>query len=96
MTDRFSRVGLGTACFALLFGSALVLVPLAPADAAPHRERGRPAAVVDKTKLAEAEPATTSSLSKPAGEEEPACSRPRRRLWVEGEGWVVRRISACH
>jgi hypothetical protein len=94
VTHRFSSAGLRTACSALLFGSTLLLVPLAPADAAP--ERGRPAAAqADKTKLAEADPATTSSLSK-AVEEEPACARPRRRLWVEGEGWVVRRVSACH
>ena len=24
-----------------------------------------------------------------------ACTRARRRLWVEGEGWVVRRITTC-
>lgn len=23
------------------------------------------------------------------------CSRARRRLWIEGEGWVVRRITTC-
>ncbi|KAB1075801.1 hypothetical protein F6X51_03040 [Methylobacterium planeticum] len=23
------------------------------------------------------------------------CSRTRRRLWVEGEGWIVRRITTC-
>jgi hypothetical protein len=24
-----------------------------------------------------------------------ACPRARRKLWVEGEGWVVRRVAAC-
>ncbi|GJE58049.1 hypothetical protein [Methylobacterium trifolii] len=24
-----------------------------------------------------------------------SCSRSRKRLWVEGEGWVVRRITTC-
>lgn len=24
-----------------------------------------------------------------------SCSRARRRLWIEGEGWVVRRITTC-
>ena len=96
MTYRYSRAGLRIACSALLFGSALVLVPLTPAEAAPH-ERGHPAvAPAQRTKLAEADPTTTSSLAKTAIEEEPACSRPRRRLWVEGEGWIVRRVSACH
>ena len=28
--------------------------------------------------------------------EEPAsCYRARRRLWIENEGWVVRRITTC-
>jgi hypothetical protein len=95
VTYRFSRGGLRTAVFALLFGSTLLLLPFAPAEAAAP-ERARPAAAqAEKTKLAEADPATTSSLAK-AVEDEPACARPRRRLWVEGEGWVVRRVSACH
>ena len=25
----------------------------------------------------------------------PACERSRKRLFVEGEGWIVRRISLC-
>jgi len=24
-----------------------------------------------------------------------SCSRIRRKLWVEGEGWIVRRIAVC-
>jgi hypothetical protein len=97
VTYRFSQAGLRTAAGTLLFGSTLLLVPLAPAEAAPvQQDRARSAAPVKTTKLAEVDPATTSSLSKAAGEEEPGCNRPRRRLWVEGEGWVVRRVSACH
>jgi hypothetical protein len=23
------------------------------------------------------------------------CSRSRKRLWVEGEGWIVRRVTIC-
>jgi hypothetical protein len=23
------------------------------------------------------------------------CVRPRKRLWVEGEGWIVRRVTVC-
>ena len=97
MLYRYSDAGLRIALTTLLFGSALLLVPLAPAEAAPQ-ERGRPAptAAAKTTKVAEADPATTSSLGKAITDEEPACNRPRRRLWVEGEGWVVRRVSACH
>jgi hypothetical protein len=96
VTYRYSHAGLRIALTTLLFGSALLLVPLAPAEAAPH-DRAPPAAALAKTtKVAEADPATTSSLAKSASDEEPACNRPRRRLWVEGEGWIVRRVSACH
>lgn len=28
-------------------------------------------------------------------EPEAACTKVRRRLWVEGEGWVVRRVGQC-
>ncbi|MEH3063918.1 MAG: hypothetical protein PGN33_14630 [Methylobacterium radiotolerans] len=28
-------------------------------------------------------------------EDDVTCSRARRRLWIEGEGWVVRRITTC-
>ena len=105
VTHRFSHSGLGTACFALLLGSTLLVA--APAAAAPG-ERGRPAATAPaatgqaakKLAVAEADAMTTSSMATSsltkATDEEPACDRPRRRLWVEGEGWVVRRVSACH
>ena len=97
MTHRFSKAGLGTACFALFFGSVLLVLPLAPAEAAPQA-RPRPAPAATKaagSKLAQAEPVTTSSISKAPGEEQPFCDRARRRLWIEGEGWVVRRVSTC-
>jgi hypothetical protein len=97
VTHRFSKAGLSAACSALLIGSAVLFVPLTPVEAAPQ-ERSRAAADIKmaRSKVAQAEPATTSSISKTASDEQPACDRPRRRLWVEGEGWVVRRVSACH
>lgn len=24
-----------------------------------------------------------------------ACSKSRKRLWIEGEGWVVRKVTTC-
>ncbi len=97
MTQRFSQAGLRTAFCTLLFGSTLLLVPFAPAEAAPQeRARSAAPAAAQTTKVADVDPATTSSLAKGAADEEQACNRPRRRLWVEGEGWVVRRVSACH
>jgi hypothetical protein len=97
VTYRFSKAGLGTACSALLIGSALLFVPVVPAQAA-SQERPRPAAELKmaSSKLAQAEPTATSSLSKAPTDEQPGCDRARRRLWVEGEGWVVRRVSTCY
>lgn len=43
--------------------------------------------------------AETSAVVRPVsateGEDDANCSRIRRRLWVEGEGWIVRRITTC-
>jgi len=30
-----------------------------------------------------------------AASSDPSCSRARRKLWVEGEGWIVRRVAVC-
>lgn len=30
-----------------------------------------------------------------ADEDTANCSRTRRRLWVDGEGWIVRRVTTC-
>ena len=51
-------------------------------------------AKADKSRLARGEPETTGSVGKP-GNAEPACDKSRKRLWVEGEGWVVRRVTTC-
>ena len=97
MIHRFSNAGLGTACLALLIGSFIVVLPLTSAEAA-SKERPHPAANLKaaKSKLADAEPATTGSIATPPTDAQSTCDRPRRRLWVEGEGWVVRRISSCY
>ena len=34
-------------------------------------------------------------VSPSAGRESDDCPRVRRRLWVEGEGWIVRRVALC-
>ena len=40
---------------------------------------------------AEVEPAVADATSDDLSN----CSRARRRLWVDGEGWIVRRITTC-
>lgn len=46
-----------------------------------------------ETKMAEANPQVHSAAVE--RDDDATCSRARRRLWIEGEGWVVRRITTC-
>lgn len=37
------------------------------------------------------------AVSVEEGEDEGAnCAKSRKRLWVEGEGWLVRKVTTCH
>ena len=83
-----------------LFASGLVAVGLtlaalqAQAAQATPAERGE--AKVSRgsvTALAAKDPETTSSIQSDA---DANCSRSRKRLWVEGEGWIVRRVTTCY
>ncbi len=77
---RLSAVGLAAASFLAL---------AAPVSAAP--------AASDRTiaKVAEASTVRPVAASVGEAEEDTNCSRTRRRLWIEGEGWIVRRITTC-
>lgn len=44
------------------------------------------------TKIAEAAQAQTTVADDDASTN---CNKSRKRLWVEGEGWVVRRVTTC-
>ncbi|MBE7202614.1 MAG: hypothetical protein INR70_33100 [Parafilimonas terrae] len=46
-----------------------------------------------ETKMAEANPQVHNAAVE--RDDDATCSRARRRLWIEGEGWVVRRITTC-
>ncbi len=75
--------------FARLAGLAVLAAGLslaAPADAAPSPAGAKAASQVDPVKrVAESD----------AEDDGGTCTRARRRLWVDGEGWVVRRITTC-
>ena len=65
----------------------LVATPLASPLAAPAERRQ-----AGTTRMAED---ATGSVAKSA-EEEPGCQKSRRKLWVEGEGWIIRRVTTCY
>ncbi|GJD36965.1 hypothetical protein [Methylobacterium aerolatum] len=72
----------------LALGAACVFACLATAEARTTR-----------TATAEPQAAEATSAVRPVSvttpEPGPACGRSRRRLWIEGEGWVVRKVPTC-
>jgi hypothetical protein len=96
VTQRYSRSGAGLACLTLLLGTCAALISAAPLQAAPiapAKER------VAKERVAKAEVAAASdetTASARDSQESAGCQRPRRKLWVDGEGWVIRRVTICH
>ncbi|AWN54511.1 hypothetical protein [Methylobacterium sp. 17Sr1-1] len=76
---------------------AVVLAALATAGA-PLCASAAPA--VDKAPKAGAgatrDVAATASVTAPAAEADDAqCSTSRKKLFVDGEGWIVRRVTTC-
>jgi hypothetical protein len=73
-------------------GFGLAFFGASAADAAPAADRGT-------RQVAEATQVRPVSDVRPAEaepEEEGAnCSKLRKRLWIEGEGWLVRRVTIC-
>ena len=67
-------------------GAAFLLASLTAAQGAPAADA--------TTRVAEAA-APIRPVAAIERDDDTACSRTRRRLWIEGEGWVVRRITTC-
>ena len=85
-----------------LFAPAMILAGVAlispPAHAAPAASPATQAVSSAKDKVstvAVKEPETTGSLQ-PSTNGDVACARSRKRLFVEGEGWIVRRVTTCY
>jgi hypothetical protein len=89
MSDRVKMVGMALAIMVVL-GPASVAVA-APGDPrtvpAIRSAAGAPVAAAG-TGEAEAREAADPELA-------PGCERSRRRLFVESEGWIIRRVTIC-
>src|SRR5690349_13944540 len=72
---------------ALLIGSAASTAP-----ASPLREPKGVATRMPKRADTARDVTTTSSLR---GADRSECFKARRKLWVEEDGWVVRRVTVC-
>ena len=83
------------------FAPAVILAGIAVASLPAHSApAGAPTAEAvsstrDKVSAAAKEPETTGSVQ-PAANGDVACARSRKRLFVEGEGWIVRRVTICY
>ena len=68
------------------------LIPLATAAILAAIVLPSPASAAESK---DADPKRTGSVQAEPAETQPApiCTKPRRRLWVEGEGWIVRRVA---
>ncbi len=78
----------------LALGGLVAITSYPPAEAshtvetsAPKTQAPPPVRAMTQ-ELAQAEPEV-------GGASDAACSKVRKRLWVDGEGWIVRRVSIC-
>jgi hypothetical protein len=94
-TGLLTGAGGLAACTALFMSCASLAAGSAAAGSSSARATKSTTAVVaaEPSRAASQDPLTTSSVN--AAEEQGNCLRSRKRLWVEGEGWVVRRVTTC-
>ena len=65
----------------------------APGEAAPDKPAAEPKAAFT---VLEGKPAPGSSATGSVGKDgEESCFTARRKMWVDGEGWIVRRVTTC-
>jgi hypothetical protein len=102
MRQRFSRSGAALASAALILGSMIAALGAGSAGAAPARakqavEAKAPAAkrAAVGTKAAKPAEEPKAAYTKAGPEEDAGCLSARRKLFVEGEGWIVRRVTTC-
>ena len=79
----------------ILAGIAVASLPVQAAPAGPPATQAVSSSKDKVSAVAEKEPDTTGSVQ-PVANGDVACARSRKRLFVEGEGWIVRRVSTCY
>jgi hypothetical protein len=89
-----SRIAGTGAAALLIFAAGLVPANAAAKAKAPKSEKSAPAAYASSKSPTVAEPTTTASVT-PAEDKPANCRTARRKLWVQDEGWIVRRVTTC-
>jgi hypothetical protein len=97
--NRSSGRRLGfVAAAAFLGGVSLLALPAQAAHGSGHRpdkQSDKQPVQEDTTTLAAQDPETTGSIQSQS-DNDANCARSRMRLWVEGEGWIVRKVTTCY
>jgi len=96
--SRTLRAGTPLTLGRFFLGLALVALLPVPSEASPAQPalQVRSGASAQGAKLATVkpgEPAQTSAIDDSSAQG--SCERSRKRFWVEGEGWIVRRVGTC-
>ena len=81
-------------CLVLAGGIALVVVPAEAANVAPPDGKAVKIALNTKTEVAVKDREETGSIE--VSSDGLSCSQARRKLFVEGEGWIVRKVTTCY
>jgi hypothetical protein len=89
---NFCMKAAGFTAGAVLFSFSVVF----PADAAKAKQpaAGTPTAYASSKAPVTVEDPTSTSSIKPAAADA-SCQKSRKRLFVEGEGWLVRSVTTC-
>ena len=95
MTRFRYRRQAGLAALAFAFGASLFIEGSISAAAASRDSRATRLAVAELPKAAEPTLGGAALSGKGASDDEPGCHRARKRLWVDGDGWIVRRVTTC-
>jgi hypothetical protein len=82
------------ACLSVAAGLALTVLPAHAAYAVAHDGKAIKTATKSTTEVAVKDPETTGSVQPP--DDGLNCSQSRKRLFVEGEGWIVRKVTTCY
>ena len=95
---RYSRTGAALATATLSLATVFLVAGGSVSQAKPQKAEKSPKAAFTAMQSGGGKPAegldaaTTAAIGK---DEDGSCFTARKKLWVEGEGWIVRRVTTC-
>jgi hypothetical protein len=95
MRRRFSGPGAALASATLFLGLVIAVAGVAPAGAAPAKAVKPSAAATEPVRAPAAMPQPKAAYSQAGPDDAAGCFSARKKLFVDGEGWIVRRVTTC-